>query len=200
MRAAIALGVFLALSSLVVCQKQSADQTLPSEFEIGRHYFLDFGPPHDFYDVFLMRERGSQTFAERITLTPVADKCYAPASVDVKTATLEDDIRALLGKTNPCAIPDRELNRELKRCKKCAVFSGANVTMQVDCGGRIRLIRSDILDRDMFDPSPKTPEHTSWTIRLLGRLDAAMGAGVLERPMFLPRPKKMPPKRNSILR
>jgi hypothetical protein len=40
------------------------------------------------------------------------------------------------------------------------------------------------LDRDMFDPHPVTPEHTSWTLTLLGRLDRALGATIMERPAF----------------
>ena len=42
----------------------------------------------------------------------------------------------------------------------------------------------DILDRDMFDPPPNTPEHASWTMALLARLDRALGLGALERPIF----------------
>jgi hypothetical protein len=42
----------------------------------------------------------------------------------------------------------------------------------------------DILDRDLFDPNPTTPHHTSWTMALLGRIDKVMGAGVLDRPIF----------------
>jgi periplasmic protein TonB len=42
----------------------------------------------------------------------------------------------------------------------------------------------DILDRDMFDPHPNTPEHTSWTVALLGRLDKALGNSVMDRPIF----------------
>jgi hypothetical protein len=46
------------------------------------------------------------------------------------------------------------------------------------------MIRSDILDRDMFDPIPNTPEHTARTMRLLQRLDDAIGPGVMEKPIF----------------
>ena len=42
----------------------------------------------------------------------------------------------------------------------------------------------DILDRDMFDPHAGTPEHTSWTMALLGRLDWALGSNIMERPAF----------------
>jgi hypothetical protein len=90
----------------------------------------------------------------------------------------------LLGGTNPCSIPEKDLRRELKRCKRCLVFSGADVVMQVTCGGEDRRIRMDILDRDMFDPHPVTPEHTSWTMGILGRLDLALGSTIMNRPAF----------------
>jgi hypothetical protein len=64
------------------------------------------------------------------------------------------------------------------------VFSGANITMRAPCGAQSRLIRSDILDRDMFAAAPNTPEHTSWTMQLLNRLDQALGPGVMEKPAF----------------
>jgi hypothetical protein len=47
-----------------------------------------------------------------------------------------------------------------------------------------RNIRMDVLDRDMFDPHPITPQHTSWTMALLRRLDAALGGSVLDLPAF----------------
>ena len=31
--------------------------------------------------------------------------------------------------------------------------------MCVSCGAKSRLIRSDILDKDLFDPNAKTPEY-----------------------------------------
>jgi TonB family protein len=90
----------------------------------------------------------------------------------------------LLGNTDPCLIPEKELHKEAKRCKKCLVFSHADVAMQVQCGGRNRIVRMDILDRDMFDPHARTPEHTSWTMVLLTRLDRAVGPGAMDRPML----------------
>jgi hypothetical protein len=56
--------------------------------------------------------------------------------------------------------------------------------MQVGCGGEGRRIRMDILDRDMFDPHPATPERTSWTMTLLGWLDELLGSAVMDRPVF----------------
>jgi TonB family protein len=84
----------------------------------------------------------------------------------------------LLG-INPCTIPEKALRREQKRNKKYVTFSGAKVAMQVVCGTQTRIIHSDILDRDWFDPNARTSEHTSRPIRLLERLDSVVGPGVM---------------------
>ena len=91
----------------------------------------------------------------------------------------------LLGDKNPCTIPEKALGRESKPCKKYSVFSGADVVLRVRCGTLTRLIRTDILEKDWFDASPHTPEQTSWTMQLLGRLDDAVGPGIMDRPIFL---------------
>src|SRR5437763_2773214 len=128
---------------------------LPGQFEIGRHTFIDVGPPNDFYELFLVRPAAAGTSIERITLTPAADACLQPAKLEVASASLNESGGTLLGKTNPCTIREKELRRELKRCKKCLVFSGANVQVRVQCGAKTHIIRSDILDKDVFDPAPK---------------------------------------------
>jgi len=107
-----------------------------------------------------------------------------PAKVERVEGMLNESVPELLGETNPCTIPEKELHRERKRRKKCLVFSGANVAMQVHCGSRTRIIRSDILDRDTLDPTRKTPEHESWTMHLLARIDQAVGPGVLDRSLL----------------
>ena len=57
--------------------------------------------------------------------------------------------------------------------------------MRVQCNGIARHLRMDILDRDMFDAAhANTPVQTSWTMRLLGKLDAALGPGPMDKPMF----------------
>lgn len=61
--------------------------------------------------------------------------------------------------------------------------------MQVQCGSQARLIRSDILDRDMFDAAPKTPQYTSWTMKLLERLDLAVGPSAFEKQRIFPMPE-----------
>ena len=106
------------------------------------------------------------------------------AKMEVSEAHLKQSIADLFDATNPCTIPEKDLKRELKRRKHYLVFSGANISMQVQCGGQTRIIRSDILDRDMFDPRAGTPKNTSWTMAVLAQLDNALGPGVMDKPMF----------------
>jgi hypothetical protein len=162
---------------------------IPNQFAIARHTFVDFGPPLDFYELFIAHRVESGTSIERISVTPSADVCFAPAKTEVASATVNETPTQLLGSTNPCTIPEKELRRELKRCKNCLVFSGAHVVMQVQCGTHTRLIRSDILDKDMFDKARNTPEHTSWTMKLLQRLDSAVGLSVFEKQRIFTMPE-----------
>jgi len=190
-RQVICAGLILCGNALP--QNGSPVAPLPDQFAVGRHTFFDFGPPNDYYELLLVRPAPSSTSIERILLTPAGDACVQPAKIEAASASLKDSVTTLLGNTNPCKIPEKELRRELKRCKKCLVFSGVNVLMQVQCGTQTRIIRSDILDKDMFDPAPNTPEHTSWTMQLLGRLDAAFGSGVMDKPIFPLSEKEGPP-------
>lgn len=180
----IGAGFVLALSAAAFAHKKPPETPIPSQFEIGRHTFFDFGPPFNYYEIFVVRPSAGGTDVERITLTPAADRCFRSAQVETASAVISQSVLDLFQKTNPCAIPEKDLRRELKPCKKCLVFSGANISMQLQCGLQKRVIRSDILDRDMFDPAAHTPEHTSWTMQLLHRLDDSLGPNVIEKPIF----------------
>lgn len=192
MRCRLVICAVLILCGSAMPQDHYPASLLPDQFTIGRHTFFDFGPPNDYYELILVRPALNGTSIERILLTPAGDACTQPAKIEVASASSKDSVATLLGNTNPCRIPEKELRRELKRCKKCLVFSGANVAMQVQCGDRTRIMRSEILDKDMFDPAPNTPEHTSWTMQLLSQLDKALGPGVMDKPIF-PLPEKEGP-------
>lgn len=179
-----ALTCFLLLCSPAFPRDRKAEAPMPTQFEIGRQTFFDFGPPFNYYELLLVHPAVGGSSIDRIILTPSADTCTQPAKIETKHVLTNDSIGTLLGSTNPCAIPEKELRRELKRCKKCLVFSGVIVRMRVQCGTQTRIIRSDILDKDMFDPAPNTPLHTSWTMQLLRRLDDAVGPGVMDKPVF----------------
>jgi TonB family protein len=184
MRCSVTVCAVLFLCCSAMCQDRSA-AVQPSQFEIGRHTFFDFGPPFDFYEIFIVRPSATGTSVQRITLTLPGQKCVAPAEVKAASASTNESVAKLMGGKNPCTIPEKALRRESKRCKKCSVFSGADVVLQVRCGTVTRLIRTDILEKDWFDASPHTPEHASWTMQLLGRLDDAVGPGIMDRPIFL---------------
>ncbi len=165
-------------------QNSKVEVPLPDHFVIGRETFWDFGPPFYYLEILIVRPAKGGTSVTRILLTPPSDRCFAPAKAEISSVSVTESVSGLLDKANPCSIPEKELRRELKRCKHCLTFSGVHVTMQADCGNHRRLIRSDILDRDIYDPNPRTPQHTSWTMRLLSHLDAALGPGVPEKPVF----------------
>jgi TonB family protein len=158
--------------------------SLPDRFLIGRHTFIDVGPPNDFYEIISVRGTANGTTVERVTLTPAGDACTQSATVEMAASSIPDPVSVVLEGHNPCAIPDKALRKELKRRKQGLVFSGAEISMHVQCGGKERIIRADVLDRDMFDPNAATPENTSWTMRFLARLDKAFPSGVWDRPII----------------
>lgn len=158
--------------------------SMPDRFLITRHTFIDVGPPNDFYEIISVRGIAGGTSVQRVTLIPAGDACFQPATVEMAVSSIPAPISAVLEGRNPCAIPDRTLRKELKRRKQALVFSGAGVSLHVQCGRKERIIRADVLDRDMFDRNAGTPENTSWTMRLLARLDKGFPSGVWDRPMI----------------
>lgn len=167
-----------------VCPAQRANVGMPDSLVIARHSFIDIGPPFDSYEVIRVKSDGSGLAVERALVTPLGPTCGPMATVEVVSGELRERMSDLLGGKNPCNIPEKELHRELKRCKHCLTFSGVNVTMQANCGGKLRQLRMDILDRDLFDSAPHTPENTSWTMGMLGQLDKVLGPGVWDKPIF----------------
>jgi TonB family protein len=184
MRLSTAVCALAILCDVASPQEHQLKPGAPDDFIVARHTFIDVGPPNDFYELFLVTPNVDGALIYKITLTPATDACLVPAKVETTSASMADSPAKLLGTANPCMIPEKELRSELKRCKNCRVFSGANVAMQVHCGAETRIIRSDVLDKDMFDPKPNTPRYTSWTMHLLARLDQPFGPGVLDKPIF----------------
>ena len=175
-------GIVLLLCG--ICEAQSGSVVGPDGLVVARHSFIDVGPPFDFYEVIRVKSEGAGLDVERALVTPLGPTCGPLATVVVTGGSLHESMAELLGGKNPCAIPEKDLHRELKRCKNCLTFSGANVTMQVTCGGKLRQLRMDILDRDWFDSAPQTPENTSWTMKMLNKLDKVLRAGIWDEPMF----------------
>jgi TonB family protein len=165
---------------------------MPDSLVIARHTFFDFGPPFHYYELIRAKSIDDGLAVERVLVTPPGQACVQPATVEFETGTLHKTMADLLAGRTPCAIPEKDLHRELKRCKKCLTFSGVIVTMQVSCGGKDRQLRMDIRDRDLFDSAPHTPENTSWTMGLLEELDKVLGPGVMDKPMFSMGTSKQP--------
>jgi TonB-like protein len=186
------------MSSMAVAQ--SSPSGIPTQLTIARHTFFDFGPPNDFYEIIQVAQDGSELSVQRALVTPAGIACVQPAKVELSSATLRVSMNELLQSKNPCDIPEKELRREQRRCKKCPVFSGVDVTMQVTCAGKDRLMRTDILGRDLFGSVPNTPKHTSWSMAVLQRLDGALGPGVMDQPIFpVDAPQASPPARGTIV-
>lgn len=169
---------------LAVAQTTSSSAAMPDRLTIGENTYFDFGPPFDYYEIYILEAKSSGTAAERITVTPRGDACLQPAKVDTAMAVLPQTLMQLLGNKSPCLIPEKALRPEAKRCRHCLNFSGAKITMQVSCGGKDRLIPFNILESDWFDKEPNTPQHTSQTLQLLSSINSALGSNVVDRPMF----------------
>jgi len=182
-RPAILALALLSMCAMTLARDRKPAPPMPDRFVIGRDTFFDFGPPFHYVELLLVNPSGQGTSIERVILT-AGYKCTLPPKIEVAKATVKQSVADLFSATNPCTIPVKDLHRELKRRKHQLVFSGANISMQVQCGGQTRIIRSDILDRDMFDPRAGTPEHTSWTMGVLAQLDRALGPGVVDKPMI----------------
>jgi len=181
-----AIGLLVLLCGSTVCAKDASKaSSMPDRFLVARHTFIDVGPPNDFYEIVSVRGTDSGTAIDRVTLTPAGDACIQSPTVETVSSAIPDTMSVVLEGRNPCAIPEKALRKELKRREQGLVFSGAEISMHVQCGGKERLIRADVLDRDMFDSKATTPENTSWTMRLLTRLDKAFPTGVWDQPMFV---------------
>jgi TonB family protein len=182
------VGIVLLLCG--ICAAQRGNVSLPDSLVITRDTFWDFGPPFSYYDLIQIKN-GSQGLAlDQVLVTPHGEACMQPATVEERTVTLHRTMADLLQGRNPCAISERELHRELKRCKKCRGFSGVYVMMDASCGGTERILRMDILDRDIYDLRTQTPSNTSWTMSLLSQLNDVLGPGSEEKPIFQTEPAK----------
>jgi hypothetical protein len=170
--------------SSITLSKDELIPEFPTQFVLERATHLDFGPPSDFYELFVVHSLANKITVERITLTPAADKCLVPARTEAVRGSIDETVSTLFNSVNPCLIPEKDLHRELKRRKRQLVFSSVQVEMKVPCGSQTRLIRADILDGDMFGPPGNTPRRTSWTMNLLNKLDGAVGPGAMEKPIF----------------
>jgi len=180
----LGLASFCLVISPGWAQTPASSQPQLDQFAVGVNSFIDIGPPFDFYEVYLVQATDAGTLIQKVNVTPAGDVCTQPPKVEFASRRSNRSIAELMGGVDPCAIPEKKLHKEIKRCKKCLVFSGMNLKLQVQCASGTRIIKSDILDRDIFDPHPTTPVYTSWTQGLLGRLGEGFGPGVWDKPIF----------------
>jgi hypothetical protein len=157
---------------------------MPDSLVIARDTFWDIGPPFNYFDLIQITETADELSLDQVLVTPHGQACIQPATVEERSVTLHKTMSDFLEGRNPCAIPEKDLHREVKRCKKCLVFSGANITMLANCGGTDRQLRMDILDRDIYGTRVQTPENTSWSMRILTELGESLGPGSEAKPIF----------------
>jgi hypothetical protein len=162
-------------------QRKSAP---PDKIVIARDIYFDFGPPFDYYEIISIKENSNGLAIDRALITPPSNTCFELPHVETTAVTIPSSMAALLDGRNPCDIPEKDLLKEKKRCKNCLNFSGVRVMMQVSCGAKQRIMRMDVLDRDLFDKHPDTPKNTSWTMGVMSQLDKALGPGAMEKPAF----------------
>jgi hypothetical protein len=168
-----------------IVDAQLPDTKFPDRIVIARDTFFDFGPPFNYYDILSVKSAGAAGVSvERVSITPAGDRCTQPPTVEVSTAKIDKPIQELLHGQNPCTISEKDLRKERERRKESLALSGVNVTMQVRCGTRVRSLRMDILDRDIYAENPKTPRQASWTMSVLDQLDHALGPGIPNKPIF----------------
>jgi TonB family protein len=146
--------------------------------------FFDFGPPFNYYEIFVVIPIAQGSKVEKFTLAPVAHKCYAPAKAEYAENTTSLSVKELLIGVDPCAIRDKDLKKEAKRKHKESNLSGANLSLRMNCGRNVRTIEMRVLERDWFLKHPGTPKNTDWTMQVLEKLRGSTGSGTMENPMF----------------
>ncbi|MGB6191523.1 MAG: energy transducer TonB, partial [Terracidiphilus sp.] len=184
MRIVFAFALILITRDTGIAQSHKNLYPFPTEIVIARDSFIDIGPPFNYYDLTFLRSEGEKTKIERVSLTPPADLCYPHAEIKVAHISLNESLPSILQGTNPCGIPEKALKAELRRRSKGQVFRGMNVSIQVQCAGKTGVIRADILDRDIFDAHPNTPQYTAWSRSLFEKLDKATGESPWDKPIF----------------
>jgi len=191
------LAAVLLVYGISTAQKNSAP--VPDRLVIARDTFWDFGPPFNYYDLIQIAKTTDGLSLDQVLVTPHGQACLQPATVEERTAVLHKTMSELLEGRNPCAIPEKDLHREIKRCKKCLGFSGVHVFMQASCNGQDRHLAMDILDRDIYDSRTPTPENTSWSMRVLSELSDSLGPGSEAKPIFQLSPATRQPIPNTPL-
>src|SRR5271154_6541576 len=92
-------AVFLVAGS-AIAQERSPAPDQPNQFAIGRRTFFDFGPPFEYYEVFVVTEAKDGSSVQRVTLSAPSDPCLQRAKIEIASALLPESPAALLGASN----------------------------------------------------------------------------------------------------
>lgn len=177
--------LFLLGSQLVISESPKKPQGAIDEFFVGRHSSFDFGPPFHYYEIYIVHASGKGSSIQRITLTPAVGECVEPAQVETSVGSLALSLPQLLENADLCAVPKRDLKLEKKRREKYVNYTGAVVTVEVQCGEKRKVVDPDVFDRNFLETTTRTMQQTSWKLRLLSRLDRATGPStVVDRPVL----------------
>jgi hypothetical protein len=109
----VMVGVLVLLLPFALGRERHPLAPEPSGFEVARVTHFDFGPPMNYYELYLVRSTATGSSIERVTLTPPGGSCLQSAKVEDKIATVSQTVRALLGEKNPCSIPEKDVHRVL---------------------------------------------------------------------------------------
>src|SRR3989442_3702470 len=99
---------FFISSSNAEAQERQPFGFLPTQFEIGRRTYFDFGPPFSYYEILAVRLNADGTSIERTILTPASDKCSVPATIETKSVVTPESILSPLDAARLCRIADKE--------------------------------------------------------------------------------------------
>jgi TonB family protein len=176
--------LFLLIFFPLALHAQQKSAPLPDEIIIGRHSFIDIGPPFDFYDVERIRRDGSAVLIEKVAMTPDPQMCFRSATVSVVRKKMIIKYEELLGGINPCDLSPKQAKRESKRKKHTLSFAGENSKVQYQCGEETRILTVNVHESDIFDTHWKTPTLTAWFMKMVGVLDKETGSSMWDDSIF----------------
>src|SRR5207248_364111 len=96
MRKPLILLALWLLSCIAAAQKHPEAIPKPTSFVIGDLTYWDFGPPFNYYTLFIVSPSESGTHVDRVLLTPPGIACVQPAKIEVASASLREPIDSLL--------------------------------------------------------------------------------------------------------
>src|SRR5438309_1998380 len=90
--------------STSVCCAQKAKAVFPETLVIARHFFFDFGPPNDYYELTRISQVADGLLVDRVLVTPTVDSCLKTATLESHSVTLHKTFPELLQGRSPCGI------------------------------------------------------------------------------------------------